>query len=83
MGTHEHHPISSKHIHLCSVIVNITHQRDNDRNLQVIYSTQCMCKSHPEFQGELWVQNFATYTRINMLCKSRMKPGKELSVGQA
>jgi len=28
-------------------------------------SAQCVCKSHPDFQGEQLVQNFATCTRIN------------------
>ena len=27
--------------------------------------TQCVCKSHPEFQSEQLVQNFWTYTRMN------------------
>ena len=28
-------------------------------------STQCVCKSHPDFQCEQLVHNFSTYTRIN------------------
>jgi len=27
--------------------------------------TQCVCKSHPDFQGDQLLENFATYTRIN------------------
>jgi len=41
--------------------------------------TQCACKPHPGFQGEQFVQNFATSTRLNtaLTFKSRIKPGKE------
>jgi len=44
VGTHEHHPISSslKHVPLLTtLIVNITHQHDKDRNLRAIYCYAC------------------------------------------
>jgi len=50
MGTHEDHPISSLHTCLCSARLIVNAQVTKHA------STQCVCKSHPGFQGEQLVQ---------------------------
>jgi len=73
VATHEHHPISSSltHIPLLSYIY-IKYRTPTERN----------AKSHPDFECEQLVRNFANYTRINMVAYLRkiyMKLGKRLA----
>jgi len=63
VGTHEHYTFSSSlTTYLCParLIVNITHQHDNEIKLQVIHCYACYSVGSPDFQDEQLVQNFAT-----------------------
>ena len=44
-------------------------------------SMQCVCKSHPDFQGEQLAKTFATDTRINMVFKELHETGPRAGCG--
>jgi len=53
LGAHEHQSsLPHAHTYLCSArfILNITHQHDNDRNLQAVYCHACYLVGPPTFK---------------------------------
>jgi len=58
------------HTYICSArfIVNITHEHDNDRNLQAVYCYACYVVGPPTFKVNNWYKCCDLYTNKYGIC---------------